>query len=153
MALAHGLSVTRSQAVRSSEWPVAITDLGHDATLASVSATVVALIGKDRLIDAGGTIAVIASSTVIDDIFDNLALELGDIVGRGAAGLTRAVAVLTPQEAKGLEFDSTIVVGPQRIVDEIVRGAAALYVAMTRPTQRLHLVTEGAVPAGIRVDA
>lgn len=153
MALAHGLSVTRSQAVRSSEWPVAITDLGHDATLASVSDTVVALIGKDRLIDAGGTIAVIASSTVIDDIFDNLALELGDIVGRGAAGLTRAVAVLTPQEAKGLEFDSTIVVGPQRIVDEIVRGAAALYVAMTRPTQRLHLVTEGAVPAGIRVDA
>jgi len=70
-------------------------------------------------------------------------------VGRGAAGLSRAVAVLTPQESKGLEFDAAIVVEPQLIVDEIPRGAAALYVAMTRPTQRLHLVTTTALPAGI----
>ena len=67
----------------------------------------------------------------------------------GAAGLSRAIAVLSPQEAKGLEFDAVIVVDPQGIVDEIPRGAAALYVAMTRPTQRLTLVTSGPLPAGI----
>ena len=75
---------------------------------------------------------------------------MGPDVGRGAAGLNRAVAVLTPQESKGLEFDAVVVVEPQRIVDEIARGAAALYVAMTRPTQRLHLVTTAGLPAGIQ---
>ena len=60
--------------------------------------------------------------------------------------------MLTPQEAKGLEFDVVIVVEPQRIVDEITAGRGALYVAMTRPTQRLHLVTTGRLPAGIDLD-
>jgi len=71
--------------------------------------------------------------------------------GRGPRGLTRAIALLTAQEAKGLELDIVIVVEPQRIVDEVARGASALYVAMTRPTQRLHLVTTGPLPAGIDV--
>jgi DNA helicase IV len=150
MAVAHGLTVTRSKSVRSSEWPVAIRDVGAAADGATVSTAVLELITEDRAIDSSGTVAVIASGTVIDELFSRLSAELGDVVGRGAAGLSRAVAVLTPQESKGLEFDATIVVGPQRIVDEIVRGAAALYVAMTRPTQRLHIVAEGAVPAGIQ---
>ena len=150
MAVAHGLTVTRSQSVRSSQWPVAIRNVGAGADSAAISAVVLELIAEDRAIDSTGTVAVIASGAVIDELFSRLDAELGDVVGRGAAGLSRAVAVLTPQESKGLEFDATIVVGPQRIVDEIVRGAAALYVAMTRPTQRLHIVAEGAVPEGIR---
>ncbi|MCU1544469.1 MAG: ATP-dependent helicase [Microbacteriaceae bacterium] len=143
MAIAHGLSITRSRSVRSSEWPVALvttTDL-----LAAVAQTVAA----DRTIDELGTIAVITSETMVDAIADDLAARFGTDVGRGAAGLNRAVAVLTPQESKGLEFDAAIVVEPQLIVDEIARGAAALYVAMTRPTQRLHLVTTAALPRGI----
>jgi len=150
MAVAHGLTVTRSQSVRSSQWPVAIRDVGTAPEAATVATTVVELIREDRAIDSLGTIAVIASASVVDQLFTLITAELGDEVGRGAAGLSRTVAVLTPQESKGLEFDATIVVGPQRIVDEIGRGAAALYVAMTRPTQRLHIVAEGAIPTGIR---
>jgi DNA helicase IV len=149
MALAHGLTVTRSQSVRSSAWPVGVRNVGEVADAGTVATAVIDLIAQDRTIDSVGTIAVIASGTVIDELFANLSVALGDDVGRGSVGLARAVAVLTPQESKGLEFDSTIVVGPQRIVDEIVRGAAALYVAMTRPTQRLHIVAEGSIPAGI----
>ena len=56
---------------------------------------------------------------------------------------------MTPSEVKGLEFDTAIVVEPAQIVEEIERGASALYVAMTRPTQRLYLVGERELPAGL----
>ena len=60
---------------------------------------------------------------------------------RGAAGLSRPIAVLTGYEAKGLEFDAVVLADPDALVAESPRGAASLYVAMTRPTQRLTLVT------------
>lgn len=146
MALAHGLSVTRSRSVRSSEWPVAV----HSSRAADVASSVLAIITADRSIDSAATIAVIASSSIADSLYGSLSEALGAVVGRGAVGLRRAVAVLTPQESKGLEFDTAIVVEPSRIVSEIDRGAAALYVAMTRPTQRLHLVATGPIPRGIQ---
>ncbi|MDO5723480.1 MAG: AAA family ATPase [Flaviflexus sp.] len=43
------------------------------------------------------------------------------------------VHVMTPREAKGLEYDSVILPGP-------IRAPGDLYVAMTRPTQHLVLV-------------
>jgi DNA helicase IV len=61
-------------------------------------------------------------------------------VGEGAQGLSRSIAVLTPQECKGLEFDAVVIVEPDAIRTGSARGVGALYVAMTRPTQRLHLV-------------
>jgi len=143
MAIAHAVNITRSRAVRASEWPVDVVRTD------SLAAAVVATVGADRALQARGTIAVIASESLLPEIYPALALEFGVDVGRGAIGLARPIAVLTPQESKGLEFDSVVVVEPQRIVDEIARGAAALYVAMTRPTQRLYLVTTGELPAGI----
>ena len=97
----------------------------------------------------GGTLAVIVSGSLVQAVYPALESSLGRAVGRGAAGLSRAVAVLTPLESKGLEFDAVVVVEPQRMIEEISRGAAALYVAMTRSTQRLHLVTTSDLPAGI----
>ena len=142
MAVAHGVNITRSRAVRESQWPV-------DVVRASdLSSAVVETVVADRGIGEG-TVAVIVSESLVADVWPALSESLGPDVGRGAAGLNRAVAVLTPQESKGLEFDAVVVVEPQRIVHEIARGAAALYVAMTRTTQRLHLVTTGALPPGI----
>jgi len=46
--------------------------------------------------------------------------------------------VLTPREAKGLEFDHVVVVEPARIVEE--GGERELYVALTRPTKTLVVV-------------
>jgi DNA helicase IV len=143
MALAHGLRITRSRAVRESEWPV---DVVHTAELA---ASVVNAVKADAALDTHGTLAVIAPEAALPELLEALSGAFGRDVGRGALGLTRRIALITPQEAKGLEFDSVVVAEPQRIVDEIARGAAALYVAMTRPTQRLHLVTTGELPEGI----
>ena len=52
-----------------------------------------------------------------------------------------AIPVLTPREAKGLEFDHVVVVEPALIADEGgERGLRELYVALTRPTKTLVVV-------------
>jgi DNA helicase IV len=54
------------------------------------------------------------------------------------AGLTGLPAeVHTPVSAKGLEFDSVVIVDPERIR---AHQPADLYVSMTRATQRLGLL-------------
>ena len=51
------------------------------------------------------------------------------------------VFLLTPREAKGLEFDHVVVVEPALIVEEGgERGLRELYVALTRPTKTLVVV-------------
>jgi DNA helicase IV len=55
--------------------------------------------------------------------------------------------VLTPREAKGLEFDVVVVVEPGKI-----GSPADLYVALTRATQRLGIVHAESLPAALRVE-
>src|SRR5262245_1517798 len=57
------------------------------------------------------------------------------------------VVVLTPDDAKGLEFDVVVVVEPLTIVDESEHGLRALYVALTRCTSRLAVVHARSLPA------
>jgi superfamily I DNA/RNA helicase len=136
MAVAHGLPVTPSRSVRESEWPIAIeTD-------------VLAAVRADRAIDETGTLAVIVLPDAVPSLFERVSEEFGALAGLGADGLVRPIVVLSPQEAKGLEFDSVVIVDPAGIA-ATERGAAGLYVAMTRPTQRLTLVSDGALPDGI----
>ena len=68
-----------------------------------------------------GTIAVLSTDPA----------ALGELPG--------SVAVHTPGSAKGLEFDVVILAGPKAIA---AACPADLYVAMTRPTQRLVLVED-----------
>jgi DNA helicase IV len=59
-----------------------------------------------------------------------------------------ALPVLTPREAKGLEFDHVVVVEPASIVDEGGdAGLRELYVALTRPTKTLTVVHARPLPA------
>ena len=136
MAIAHGLEITRSRAVRDSEWPVDTVVVDADELIAAVADVV----DEDRELDSRGTLAVIAPAARVDAQYTALAARFGASVGLSARGLTRSIAVLTPQEAKGLEFDTVVIVEPAEILSASSRGVGALYVAMTRPTQRLHLV-------------
>ncbi|MDQ0370341.1 HelD family protein [Catenuloplanes indicus] len=61
------------------------------------------------------------------------------------ADLTSPVVVLTVRQSKGLEFDAVIVYDPDRIVAESPRGDGDLYVALTRATQTLGLVSPGPI--------
>jgi DNA helicase IV len=53
-------------------------------------------------------------------------------------------------ETKGLEFDAVLVVEPGRILAGGPRGAAELYVALTRATQRLGVLHRGPLPRALR---
>ena len=55
------------------------------------------------------------------------------------------VTVIDARESKGLEFDVVVVVEPT----EIASRPGDLYVAMTRPTQKLVLVHAEGLPEGI----
>jgi DNA helicase IV len=68
--------------------------------------------------------------------------------GTGSLFDDSRVAVLTPREAKGMEFDHVIVVEPTLIVAEAAEGQGLreLYVALTRPTTTLVLVHARPLP-------
>jgi superfamily I DNA/RNA helicase len=53
------------------------------------------------------------------------------------------VVLVSPLEAKGLEYDAVLVIAPDEIVTESPGGIRSLYVALTRPTQRLVTLDVG----------
>ncbi|MFC6156545.1 HelD family protein [Kribbella jiaozuonensis] len=76
-----------------------------------------------------GTVGVIVPPKLRPAV-DQVLAELGD---------PRVVA-LSPLESKGLEYDAVVVVEPDRIVSDTLGGVRALYVVLTRATQRLITV-------------
>ncbi|MFE1959805.1 ATP-binding domain-containing protein, partial [Streptomyces sp. NPDC059479] len=83
-----------------------------------------------------GRIAVLAPATLLPA----LAAELPHASWGTAPDLTRPVVLLSARQAKGLEFDTVIVVDPDGILKASPRGTNDLYVALTRATQRLGIV-------------
>jgi DNA helicase IV len=73
--------------------------------------------------------------------------SLAGAVPAGEAFDEVSIPVLTAREAKGLEFDSVVVVEPARIVEEGGEaGLRHLYVALTRPTKTLVVVFSQPMP-------
>jgi DNA helicase IV len=68
-------------------------------------------------------------------------MDRRDEAARWIAGLGDRAVALGSLEAKGLEYDGVVVVGPSEIADEADTGGRRLYVALTRATQRLTVVT------------
>ncbi|WIY04827.1 RNA polymerase recycling motor ATPase HelR [Amycolatopsis mongoliensis] len=85
-------------------------------------------------------------SDAIDD-FDRAEAEReGTSVVIGPPGVPGTVPA---SATKGLEFDAVLVVEPERILAEGARGAAELYVALTRATQRLGVLHRDPLPAAL----
>jgi DNA helicase IV len=86
------------------------------------------------------------------------AVALEDLDGLLAVIAPRSLAVpddfpfpvLTPRQAKGLEFDHVVVVEPAAIADAGDGGLRELYVALTRPTQTLVIVHARPLPDALR---
>ena len=64
----------------------------------------------------------------------------------GASALDQRVSYLTAAGSKGLEFDSVVVVEPGEILEQ---GSGDLFVALTRATHDLHVVTTTQLPRGM----
>jgi len=86
------------------------------------------------------------------------AVALEDLDGLVAVIAPRTLAaagefpfpILTPRQAKGLEFDHVVVVEPAAIADDGDRGLRELYVALTRPTKTLVVVHSRALPDALK---
>ncbi|MFC9845525.1 HelD family protein [Streptomyces sp. NPDC127595] len=70
-----------------------------------------------------------------------VAMNRREEAARWLKGLGDRVVALGSLEAKGLEYDATVVVSPAEIADESPAGLRVLYVALTRATQQLTLVS------------
>jgi DNA helicase IV len=125
--------------------PTAVRSTGHQPRLLvptdatpehpTITAAMINIV-RALLAEVAGTVGVICPPSAKDELTTQLAqARLAD---------ADRVAVVTPVEAKGLEYDGVLVVTPDDIVAESPGGVRALYVALTRPTQRL--VTLDAAP-------
>ncbi|MEU8521487.1 UvrD-helicase domain-containing protein [Streptomyces sp. NBC_01216] len=70
-----------------------------------------------------------------------VAMNRREQAARWLAELGDRVVALGSLEAKGLEYDATVVVSPAEIADESPAGLRVLYVALTRATQQLTVVS------------
>jgi DNA helicase IV len=82
----------------------------------------------------------------IEEFVSDEAGREGTSVVIGPPGVPGAVPA---SETKGLEFDAVLVVEPERILADGPRGAAELYVALTRATQRLGVLHQGSLPQAL----
>ncbi len=88
-----------------------------------------------------GRLAVIAPRR----LHEALAARLPGVEAGGEPDLTRHLVLLDARQAKGLEFDRVIVVEPGEF------GVSDLYVALTRATQDLGVVSEGELAGALGV--
>ncbi|MFD2081506.1 DNA helicase IV [Actinopolymorpha cephalotaxi] len=106
--------------------------------------------------EPAGRLAVIVPESRFAGLGRQLRAVRTDVaLGGSPAVLDARVALLTVAQAKGLEFDSVVVVDPAAILEAVRPGACAtydahgagdLYVALTRATRRLGVVTTGPLP-------
>ncbi|WP_130865052.1 HelD family protein [Acidipropionibacterium timonense] len=126
--------------------PEAVRSTGIDPVLTTVRAddlpgSVVEHAGE--LVDhVDGTVGIICPPSLVGTLRP-LVEEDGPL-----ADQSDRVLVVTTMQAKGLEYDAAIVVDPDRIVAESPGGVRVLYVALTRPTQRLVVLGVGPEAAG-----
>ncbi|AQS72170.1 helicase [Streptomyces pactum] len=119
-------------AMPGSDSPTAVRSTGVEPRFAVVGETLAESVRAQaaRLLDlVDGTVGVV------------VAMNRREEARRWLAGLGDRVVALGSLEAKGLEYDATVVVSPAEIADESPAGLRVLYVALTRATQQLTVVS------------
>lgn len=93
-----------------------------------------------------GKVAVIAPADQLAGVHAELTEHLGEwMTSPDGHPLRAPLVVMDPTMSKGLEFDTVVLVEPTAIQQVAVGD---LYVAMTRPTTRLHGVYRDELPEG-----
>ncbi|WP_454228437.1 HelD family protein [Propioniciclava flava] len=125
--------------------PRAVRSTGHEPQLLTTTEAALVADLADAIDDltgeVAGTVGVIAPPSRRDALRSALQQRLATRMN--PANLDR-ILFPSPLEAKGLEYDGVVVVDPDAIVAESPGGIRVLYVALTRPTQRLVTLDVGA---------
>lgn len=120
-------SLAPGRPVRRDGCPPRVCEVRAEAVPAEVRAWV-----RSSLDDLAGTIGVLAPRELVDRVTVH----------------DERVTTGVVEDAKGIEFDAVVVVEPGQIAAR--HGLRALYVALTRATQRLTLVHSGDLPRELR---
>jgi DNA helicase IV len=147
-----GITASTPQSVREGEWPptAEVIPSGLDTLELAAVVGVVAAVRAELDVLGSGRLAVVAPAPVVHRLRAALAAALPPgTVGSGRKALDSPVVVLGVTDAKGLEFDTVVLAEPAEVLAASPRGANDLYVALTRPTQRLLVLTSGDLPGGM----
>ncbi len=96
-----------------------------------------------------GSIGVITSRSLHGSVGEALerAADLSDwTLDRTGSEISARIHVSTARMSKGLEYDVVVLVEPKDVLSD---GPGDLYVAMTRPTRRLHVLYRSDLPEGL----
>ena len=120
---------------------------------------IVAAARRERAAVDPGRTAVIVNESEVERVTATLraaGIDAVDPRDDESMGLAADLVVLAAESANGLEFDAVVVLEPLRIARRgsadgalTNRGLRTLYVAMTRPTRRLAIVTTEELPASL----
>ena len=128
--------------------PRALRSSGHEVVVA-------AAVDDDDVVAATVSAIDAASGAGIVGVITAPSLRSRLVTGLDAAGVAWApelrpaaapVVLLTPDEAKGLEFDVVVAVEPAAVVEGTEHGLRSLFVALTRCTSRLVIVHSRPLP-------
>ena len=81
-----------------------------------------------------GTIGVVCPPSLLNEV------QLFVMEDERLRAFEARLIVVTPLQAKGLEYDGVLVLGPDQIVEETPGRERVLYVALTRATQRMTIL-------------
>ncbi len=131
---------------------VRVGDVGPSIVRSSVddlAATVGGEISKLQDAIPGASLGVVSPDSMLPQLSEALTAAG---INHGTAtrtGLDSGVTLVPVSVVKGLELDVVVVVEPSRIVSDTEHGMRALYVALTRSTQRLTVVHSDDLPAAM----
>ncbi len=104
-------------------------------------------VASEQTVTGEGRLAVLLPGSRYAELTTALATALpGVAYGSTPTLLDAGTAILTVDQAKGLEFDAVLIADPAGILRESSRGWSDLYVAVTRATQRLGVIAVDVLP-------
>jgi DNA helicase IV len=122
------------------------------ATVDDLARTAAETAGEEMELVDPGRVAVLAPESLLPALSAALVtagLPAVDAQDLRKGGLSEPLVLLAADAANGLEFDSVVVVEPGLVAGETAQGLRTLYVALTRPTQRLSVVHLTPPPAAL----
>ena len=135
---AGGGEDTTPKSVRAGRWPVEVVRIDESID------TLVAVLAAEAALIEFGTVALITG-----DGFRSLATAAVRATSEASSALAAGDVRITTHSmlsVKGLEFDSVVLLNPADALESSANPVHDLYVAMTRPTQRLTVASSTDLP-------
>ncbi len=134
--------ITPPRPIRSGEHPVGWHDIGAKDDAVALRDELVAILSG---LESGRSTAIVATEEVLNRLGESPARALAVDAGLDpeTAGL---LSVEDVRLVKGLEYDNVLLIDPEAVLASSVQGMQDLYVALTRATQRLHVLYPGRLP-------